>query len=197
MCATPLISLVVFFVNIPAESNLPFQQLRVDVLSSPVTSTSLPISATAAAEATSAAPHSNSDEEPPLVPIPPSPNVDEVLVHVRPSPPGTPFHPSDSPHLVALPLLPYPIVLTARGQKVYVVAQNGFDVLEMFKNPMMMMMLLAGVMVFLLPKALVCSFSAPLSFFFFFGSIGLIWIFSNAGFTHWSYYHRRRWIPRS
>jgi len=34
------------------------------------------------------------------------------------------------------------------------VAEKGFDVLEMFKNPMMMMMLLAGAMIFLLPKML-------------------------------------------
>lgn len=78
-----------------------------------------------------------------------------VEVEVRPAPPGTPFHPAGSPHLQALPLLPYPIALNSRGRKVYDVAQKGFDILEMFKNPMMLMMLVAGALVFILPKALV------------------------------------------
>ena len=76
-------------------------------------------------------------------------------VQIRPAPRGTPFHPTDSPHFQALPLLPYPIVLNPRGQKIYVVAEKGFDIIEMFKNPMMMMMLIAGSMIFLMPKMLV------------------------------------------
>jgi len=57
-----------------------------------------------------------------------------------------------------MPLLPYPIVLEARAKKIYVIPTQGFDVLEMFKNPMMMMMLMAGIMIFAMPKIMVqCS----------------------------------------
>lgn len=106
------------------------------------------------------------DDEPPMIPdlsassTPPvSEQTKQVEVEIRPAPLGTPFHPAGSPHLQALPLLPYPIILEPKGEKVYVVAQKGFDVLEMFKNPMMLMMLVAGLLVFLLPKALVRFFS--------------------------------------
>lgn len=93
-------------------------------------------------------------------PPPVSEQTKQVEVEIRPAPLGTPFHPVGSPHLQALPLLPYPIILEPKGEKVYVIAQKGFDVLEMFKNPMMLMMLVAGLLVFLLPKALVRFFSS-------------------------------------
>ena len=105
--------------------------------------------------AATGATNSNDDKLPSSSPTSEEPP--QIEIQIRPAPPGTPFHPINSPHLQQqlFPLLPYPIVLNPRGQKIYVVAEKGFDIIEMFKNPMMMMMLIAGAMIFFLPKMLV------------------------------------------
>lgn len=64
---------------------------------------------------------------------------------IRPYVPGTPLLP---PAPIALP---YPIVLQARQRADYFVKPDAFDVLAMFKNPMMLMMVFGGVMVFAMP----------------------------------------------
>ncbi|RPD82632.1 hypothetical protein L226DRAFT_528776 [Lentinus tigrinus ALCF2SS1-7] len=69
----------------------------------------------------------------------------ETLPEVRPYFPGTPLSP---PSTVTIP---YPIVLSARAKYDYFVPRESFNVLAMFKNPMMMMMLGAGVLVLLMP----------------------------------------------
>ncbi|TBU48403.1 hypothetical protein BD309DRAFT_912012 [Dichomitus squalens] len=69
----------------------------------------------------------------------------ETLPEVRPYFPGTPL---DPPSTITLP---YPITLTARGKHDYFVPRESFNVLAMFKNPMMMLMLGAGVLVLLTP----------------------------------------------
>ncbi|KAF8316128.1 hypothetical protein DL93DRAFT_2111649 [Clavulina sp. PMI_390] len=121
-----------------------FDPLRVDVLPElPAAPASTPAPASPSATSTP-----SDDDEPLFVPIPPSP---KPLIEVRPAIPGTPFHAHSSAHLQALQQLPYPIAISTKGEKVYVVKKKGFDVLEMFKNPMMLMMLLAGGMVFILP----------------------------------------------
>lgn len=129
-----------------------FDPLRVDVLDTPKYA-DVPASSTTAEASSSTPPARSGDDEdaPPLSPPPTEP----IEVEVRPAPPGTPFHSPNSPHLQALPVLAYPIVLEARGRKVYVVPDQGFDPIGMFKgNPMMIMMLAAGVLIFVLPKIL-------------------------------------------
>ncbi|KAI0639327.1 hypothetical protein C8Q77DRAFT_1152310 [Trametes polyzona] len=69
----------------------------------------------------------------------------DTLPEVRAYFPGTPLSPATSA------TLPYPVVLTARGRHDYFVPRESFNVLAMFKNPMMMMMLAAGVLVLLMP----------------------------------------------
>ncbi|KAI8995555.1 hypothetical protein BD414DRAFT_479876 [Trametes punicea] len=69
----------------------------------------------------------------------------DTLPEVRPYFPGTPLSPA------APATLPYPIVLSARGKNDYFVPRESFNVLAMFKNPMMLMMLGAGVLVLLMP----------------------------------------------
>ena len=73
----------------------------------------------------------------------------ETLPEVRPYIPGTPFSPT-SP--VALP---YPIVLSAVHKLDFYTAHEGFNVVAMFRNPMMMMMLIGGAMVFAMPYIMV------------------------------------------
>lgn len=85
----------------------------------------------------------------------PSPDSDSALeptpsVQVRPLVPGTPHSPTPP-----LPLLSYPISLHAQRAKTYFIPRESFDVISMFKNPMMLMMLFTGVMVFLMPKLMV------------------------------------------
>ncbi|PIL32041.1 hypothetical protein GSI_06745 [Ganoderma sinense ZZ0214-1] len=69
----------------------------------------------------------------------------ETLPEVRPYFPGTPLSP---PSTVTLP---YPITLSARGKYDYFIPRESFNVLAMFKNPMMMLMLVAGGLVLLTP----------------------------------------------
>ncbi|KAI0735248.1 hypothetical protein C8Q76DRAFT_711601 [Earliella scabrosa] len=69
----------------------------------------------------------------------------ETLPEVRPYFPGTPLSP---PSPVTLP---YPILLSARQRHDYFIPRESFNVLAMFKNPMMMMMLGAGVLVLFMP----------------------------------------------
>ncbi len=73
----------------------------------------------------------------------------ESLPEVRPYFPGTPL---SSPSSVTLP---YPIVLSARAKHDYFVPRESFNLLAMFQNPMMMMMLGAGVLVLLMPTMMV------------------------------------------
>ncbi|KAF9511650.1 hypothetical protein BS47DRAFT_1143256 [Hydnum rufescens UP504] len=71
------------------------------------------------------------------------------IVEIRPVPPGTHFSP-----FPPNPLLPYPLVLSAHARKVYFVPHEGFNIVEMFKNPMMLMMVLAAFLILVLPKAM-------------------------------------------
>lgn len=73
----------------------------------------------------------------------------DTLPEVRPYFPGTPLSPA------APATLPYPLVLSARGRYDYFVPRESFNVIAMFKNPMMMMMLGAGVLVLLMPTLMV------------------------------------------
>jgi len=131
-----------------------FDPLRVDVLESIIPDDTLQSSSLPSPPiATDATTSDDNNESLPPMPSSESPP-SQALIQIRPAPLGTPFHPTHSPHFQALPLLPYPIVLNPRGQKIYVPVEKGFDIIAMFKNPMMMMMLLAGSMVFLMPKML-------------------------------------------
>ncbi|TFY79375.1 hypothetical protein EWM64_g4638 [Hericium alpestre] len=67
------------------------------------------------------------------------------LPKVRPYIAGTPMNPPS-------PIkLPYPIRISARQRNTYFVPREGFNVLGMFQNPMMMMMAAAGVMMLATP----------------------------------------------
>jgi len=64
----------------------------------------------------------------------------DSLPEVRPYIPGTPLSP---PSQI---MLPYPILLSARQKNSYFAPRQSFNLLAMFQNPMMMMMVAAGVM---------------------------------------------------
>ncbi|KZV75573.1 hypothetical protein PENSPDRAFT_748460 [Peniophora sp. CONT] len=75
----------------------------------------------------------------------------DVLAHtpsepiVRPLPPGSPLNPA-SPVI-----LPYPIKLSARQSNSYYIPPESFNILSMVGNPMTLMMLAGGVMMFAVP----------------------------------------------
>ncbi|KAF4572755.1 hypothetical protein EYR40_004163 [Pleurotus pulmonarius] len=67
-------------------------------------------------------------------------NTTPPAVEVHPYIPGTPLNPPSSV------ILPHPISLVARQKHDYFVAHESFSLLAMFKNPMMMIMLVTAVM---------------------------------------------------
>ncbi|KDQ63805.1 hypothetical protein JAAARDRAFT_29852 [Jaapia argillacea MUCL 33604] len=67
------------------------------------------------------------------------------LPEIHPYIPGTPLSPA-SPVV-----LPYPITLSAKGRHNYFVERQGFNLMGMFQNPMMLMMVVGGAMVFAVP----------------------------------------------
>ncbi|KIP12023.1 hypothetical protein PHLGIDRAFT_21319 [Phlebiopsis gigantea 11061_1 CR5-6] len=69
----------------------------------------------------------------------------DSLPEIRPYLPGTPLL---NPSAVALP---YPIRISAAQKLDYYTDRQGFNLLAMFKNPMMMMMLVGGALVFSMP----------------------------------------------
>ena len=86
----------------------------------------------------------------------------DSLPEVRPYFPGTPLSPA---HAVTLP---YPVQLAARKKLDFFGPRESFNVLAMFKNPMMMMMLGAGVLVLFMPTMMVrpdTPPSIPISFY--------------------------------
>lgn len=79
--------------------------------------------------------------------IPPSHSTPEV----RPYAPGTPLNPPTSY------LLPYPILLTPRAKNEYFIPREGFNLIGMFQNPMMLMMGFAAVMMLGMPYIMVSA----------------------------------------
>ncbi|KAI0321709.1 hypothetical protein OF83DRAFT_211424 [Amylostereum chailletii] len=69
----------------------------------------------------------------------------ESKPEIRPYTPGTPLNP---PSIVTLP---YPIKLQARYRSMYFVPPQSFNLLGMFNNPMMLMMVFGGLMMFAMP----------------------------------------------
>lgn len=69
----------------------------------------------------------------------------ETLPEVRPYIPGTPLSPA------AVVTLPYPIVLAPRQRNDYFVPRQSFNLLAMFQNPMMLLMLGMGGLVVAMP----------------------------------------------
>jgi hypothetical protein len=76
----------------------------------------------------------------------------DTLPEVHPYVSGTPL---SSPSVVTLP---YPIRLSAIQKLDFYTERQGFNLLGMFRNPMMMMMALGGVMVFAMPYIMVSHF---------------------------------------
>ena len=70
---------------------------------------------------------------------------------VRPYIPGTPLSPPSNVKLT------YPISLSARAKYDYYVPKESFNLIGMFQNPMMMIMLFTGVMVLAMPYLMVRS----------------------------------------
>ncbi len=68
---------------------------------------------------------------------------------VRPYVVGTPLSPPS--HIK----LPYPITLFARAKYDYYIPRESFNLIGMFQNPMMMIMLFTGVMVLAMPYIMV------------------------------------------
>jgi len=68
---------------------------------------------------------------------------------VRPYIAGTPLNPLSSV------LLGYPITLPVRKKNDYFIPQESFNIVAMFQNPMMVLMVFAGVMVLAMPYIMV------------------------------------------
>jgi len=73
-------------------------------------------------------------------------------------PPELDSLPEVSPYTIGTPLnprspikLPYPIKLVARHRKSYFVPLQSFNVVQMFQNPMMLMMVFGGLMMLAMP----------------------------------------------
>jgi hypothetical protein len=76
-------------------------------------------------------------------------NPTDPLPEVHPYVLGTPFNP------VSPIILPYPITLIARSKNSYFVPRESFNVVGMFQNPMMLIMVFTGVMMFAMPYIMV------------------------------------------
>ncbi|KAI0348619.1 hypothetical protein BDW22DRAFT_1320774 [Trametopsis cervina] len=72
----------------------------------------------------------------------------DTLPEVRPYVPGTPLSPA--PPVT----LPYPITLSATSKLDYFTQQQAFNLIGMFKSPMMLLMVFGGIMVFATPYLL-------------------------------------------
>jgi len=73
--------------------------------------------------------------------VKPSESIPEVRPHVL----GTPFNPASSIYL------PYPVSLAPRSKNAYFVPRESFNLVGMFQNPMMMIMVFTGIMMFAMP----------------------------------------------
>ncbi|KAI0274700.1 hypothetical protein BC834DRAFT_5808 [Gloeopeniophorella convolvens] len=76
------------------------------------------------------------------VDVPPEP---ELPPEVRPYAVGTPLNPRSPVKL------PYPIKLVPRHKKNYFVPHQSFNVMQMFQNPMMLIMVFGGLMMLAMP----------------------------------------------
>lgn len=77
--------------------------------------------------------------------VKPSESIPEVRPHVL----GTPFNPASSIYL------PYPVSLAPRSKNAYFVPRESFNLVGMFQNPMMMIMVFTGIMMFAMPYIMV------------------------------------------
>jgi hypothetical protein len=77
----------------------------------------------------------------------------DTLPEVHPFVLGTPFNP------VSTISLPYPITLTPRSKNAYFVPRESFNLVGMFQNPMMLIMVFTGVMMFAMPYIMVILMS--------------------------------------
>lgn len=82
----------------------------------------------------------------------------QLRVDVKPSDPtpeirpyvlGTPFNPASSVSL------PYPINLVPHSKNAYFIPRESFNLVGMFQNPMMMIMVFTGVLMFAMPYIMV------------------------------------------
>jgi hypothetical protein len=73
----------------------------------------------------------------------------EPTPEIRPYVLGTPFNPASSVSL------PYPITLAPRSKNAYFVPRESFNLVGMFQNPMMMIMVFTGVLMFAMPYIMV------------------------------------------
>ena len=72
----------------------------------------------------------------------------EILI--RPYMPATPLN-----SVPAVPTTPYPLTLVARARHVYFIPRETFDVFAMFRNPLMVIMVLTVVMMLGMPYLMV------------------------------------------
>ncbi|ODN80751.1 hypothetical protein L202_02907 [Cryptococcus amylolentus CBS 6039] len=79
-------------------------------------------------------------------PIPPIAEDGPPSLHIQSANPARQALPPSSPSLT------YPIVLEALGKESYFVPKGGMNILGMLKNPMVLMMLFSGVMMYGMPK---------------------------------------------
>jgi len=70
-------------------------------------------------------------------------------VHVQP------YHPARQPLSTSIPSLPYPLSLRSLGKEDYFTIPTGLNLLGMLKNPMVLMMMFSGIMMFAMPKVMV------------------------------------------
>jgi len=71
--------------------------------------------------------------------------LNNTLPEIHPHVLGTPFNPVSSISLS------YPITLSPRSKNAYFIPRESFNLVGMFQNPMMLIMVLTGVMMFAMP----------------------------------------------
>jgi len=72
-------------------------------------------------------------------------DVQHDVAEIRPYAPGTPLEPASTV------TLSHPIILTPRHKHVFFIPRDSFNLLGMLANPMMLMMIAGGGMVFAMP----------------------------------------------
>ncbi|KAI9632368.1 uncharacterized protein MKK02DRAFT_40671 [Dioszegia hungarica] len=72
-----------------------------------------------------------------------------------------PFYPGKTPLTTSSPSLAYPLALRPIGREDYYTPKGGVNVLGMLKNPVVLMMLASGVMMFGMPKLMASLDSDP------------------------------------
>lgn len=87
-----------------------------------------------------------------------------VITQLRVDVTPTDIEPTIHPFIIGTPFnsvssitIPYPLTLIPRSKNAWFVPREGFNLVGMFQNPMMLIMVFTGVMMFAMPYIMVCA----------------------------------------